>query len=144
MSNPITSAFASRKILLVDDDEELRQMYAAHLTAQGFAVEEAEDTAGARKAFEEITDVRLRDKWLAKPFLGIDGMPKTGQSWVMRGLFAATIITPPNSGEAIKMLAESLRSHVMPPEKSLTPAKSFPALEELAKKVGGKAQAARR
>lgn len=99
---------------------------------------------GARKAFEEITDVRLRDKWLAKPFLGIDGMPKTGQSWVIRGLFAATIITPPNSGEAVKMLAESLRSHVMPPEKSLTPAKSFPALEELAKKVGGKAQAARR
>lgn len=60
-------AFASRKILLVDDDDDLRRVYAAHLTAQGFAVEEAEDAAGARKIFDAtrpdlaILDFRLPD-----------------------------------------------------------------------------------
>jgi ribose transport system substrate-binding protein len=98
---------------------------------------------GARKAFADLRDIRARDKWLAKPFLGIDGMPKTGQDWVVRGLLAATIITPANSGEAVKMLAESLRTQVMPPEKTLTAAKSFPSLEELAKRVAEKAKAAR-
>jgi ribose transport system substrate-binding protein len=98
---------------------------------------------GARKAFADVRDIRARDKWLAKPFLGIDGMPKTGQDWVVRGLLAATIITPANSGEAVKMLAESLRTQVMPPEKTLTAAKSFPSLEELAKRVAEKAKAAR-
>jgi DNA-binding NtrC family response regulator len=61
------SAFVSRKILLVDDDDELRRAYAAHLTAHGFAVEEAEDIAGAQKIFRAtrpdlaIVDFRLSD-----------------------------------------------------------------------------------
>jgi DNA-binding response OmpR family regulator len=44
------ATFASRKILLVDDDDDLRRAYAAHLTAHGFVVEEADDAAGARRA----------------------------------------------------------------------------------------------
>src|SRR5262249_25511942 len=35
---------------------------------------------GARKAFQEIHDSALRDRWLASPFLGIDGMPKPVQA----------------------------------------------------------------
>jgi DNA-binding NtrC family response regulator len=63
----MTSAFASRRILLVDDDDDLRQMYRAHLRAQGFAVEEAGDIASARRAFSSthpdlvILDFRLPD-----------------------------------------------------------------------------------
>ena len=44
-------AFASRRILLVEDDEELRFAYTAHLTANGFQVEEAGDVAAAQQSF---------------------------------------------------------------------------------------------
>ena len=60
-------SFASRKVLLVDDDEELRHAYAAHLTANGLAVEEAEDKASALASFVAtrpdiaILDFRLPD-----------------------------------------------------------------------------------
>jgi len=61
------SAFVSRKILLVDDDDDLRHAYAAHLTSHGFVVEEAEDIAGAQMIFRAtrpdlaIVDFRLPD-----------------------------------------------------------------------------------
>src|SRR4051812_40899447 len=61
------SSFVSRKILLVEDDQELRQAYAAHLSSQGFLVDEAEDLAGAQRSFRAtrpdlaILDFRLAD-----------------------------------------------------------------------------------
>jgi len=88
---------------------------------------------GARKAFQEIHDSALRDQWLAVPFLGIDGMPKTGQADVRRGLLTATIIVPTNTGTGIEMLARALSAGVNPLEKTLTSAKSFPSIEDLAK-----------
>ena len=59
--------FVSRKILLVEDDDDLRRAYAAHLTASGFLVEEAEDVAAAHQIFRAtrpdiaILDFRLPD-----------------------------------------------------------------------------------
>ena len=41
---------------------------------------------GARKAFQEQTAGANRDKWLALPFIGCDGMPETGQTWVREDL----------------------------------------------------------
>jgi ABC-type sugar transport system substrate-binding protein len=96
---------------------------------------------GARKAFQEIHDSALRERWLNVPFLGIDGMPKTGQTDVRRGLLAATIIVPTNTGTGIEMFARALNSGVNPPEKTLTTAQSFPSIEDLAKKSSQKAQA---
>jgi ribose transport system substrate-binding protein len=96
---------------------------------------------GARKAFQEIHDSSLRDRWLAIPFLGIDGMPKTGQADVRRGLLAATIIVPTNTGTGIEMLARALSSGVNPSEKTLTAAQSFPSIEELGRNRGKKARA---
>ena len=61
------ASFASRRILLLEDDEELRYAYAAHLTANGFLVEEAGDLASAHKSFSAtrpdvaIIDFRLPD-----------------------------------------------------------------------------------
>ena len=61
------SAFVSRKILLVEDDDDLRRAYAAHLTANGFVVEQAENLVGAHKNFVTtrpdlaILDFRLPD-----------------------------------------------------------------------------------
>src|SRR5579864_4114859 len=60
-------SFVSRKILLVDDDDELRLAYAVQLSSKGFSVEEASDISSAEKRFRAtrpdlaILDFRLAD-----------------------------------------------------------------------------------
>jgi ABC-type sugar transport system substrate-binding protein len=89
---------------------------------------------GSRKAFQDIPDSALRDRWLALPFLGIDGMQDTGQEEVRRGQLAATIIVPTNTGQAIEILAHALRTGTTPQPNTFTVARSFPSIEELAKR----------
>jgi len=96
---------------------------------------------GARKAFHEITAAALRDHYRTVPFLGIDGMPETGQKCVRQGLLAATIVVPTNTGEAIEMMARTLQTGTPLPEKTFTHATSYPAMEDLAKKSGAKSRA---
>lgn len=98
---------------------------------------------GARKAFQDLSDSNLRNEWLKRPFLGIDGVRKTGQSWVQQKLLTATIIVPSNTGKAIEMLTNALYTGTIPQAKTLLTAKSFPAVEELAKKATQKGQAAK-
>ncbi|MGB7846783.1 MAG: substrate-binding domain-containing protein [Candidatus Acidiferrum sp.] len=86
---------------------------------------------GARKAFQELPAEIERERWLGIPFLGCDGLPNTGQSWVRSGLLTATIFIPPNSGQAIEMLVDALQNGKVPPERALTSAVSIPALEAL-------------
>jgi ribose transport system substrate-binding protein len=86
---------------------------------------------GARKAFQDHTTGAARDRWLSLPYTGCDGLPKTGQAWVRSGLLAATVVIPPNTGEAIDMIVQSMRTGVTPPERSTTAVSSFPALETL-------------
>jgi len=88
---------------------------------------------GARKAFQDISDSQLRDRWLSLPFSGCDGVPKTGQSWVRSGLLTATVVVPPNAGLAIDMLSKATQTGSMPPERTLTDVRSFPALQDLEK-----------
>src|SRR5258708_26622226 len=63
----MSTTFVSRRILLVEDDDELRYAYTAHLTANGFLVEEAADMATAHKSFMAtrpdvaVLDFRLPD-----------------------------------------------------------------------------------
>jgi ribose transport system substrate-binding protein len=97
---------------------------------------------GARKAFQEIGDPTLRARFLAAPFLGIDGVPKTGQAWLRRGLLNATIIVPAIAGQAIDMLTHAVQTGTIPPEKTLTIPTSLPIVEELARKPVQKAHAA--
>lgn len=87
---------------------------------------------GARKAFEELREGAGRNRWLTLPFLGCDGLPKTGQAWVKRGLLAATVFSPPNAGHAVEMLAKVVHSNSTPPERTLTAPLSVPTLEKLA------------
>src|SRR5271169_4444124 len=47
----MSATFVSRRILLVEDDEDLRCAYATHLTANGFLVEEAGDLVIAHQRF---------------------------------------------------------------------------------------------
>jgi ribose transport system substrate-binding protein len=86
---------------------------------------------GARKAFQEITDMEQRDRWLSLPFTGCDGMPKTGQAWVRSGLLAGTVVVPANAGLALEMLAKTIHAGVMPPERTFTDVRSYPAIEDL-------------
>ena len=112
-----------------------------HSVVDAIAAQDDSMALGARKAFQEIHDSALRERWLKVPFLGIDGMPRTGQTDVLRGLLAATLIVPINTGTGIEMLARALNNGVNPPEKTLTAAQSFPSIEELARKRSQKAQA---
>lgn len=85
---------------------------------------------GARKAFEELSQEE-RDRWLKLPFIGVDGLPKTGQSWVRSGLLAATIFVPPNTGQAMEMFAEAIQQSKRLPERVLTVPSSIPPLNVL-------------
>jgi len=87
---------------------------------------------GARKAFQEIPNELERERWLAIPFLGCDGVPKTGQAWVRSGLLTATILTPPNTGKAMEMLVDALQNKKTLPERAFTVASSIPPLKSLA------------
>jgi ribose transport system substrate-binding protein len=86
---------------------------------------------GARKAFQELSGT-VRDRWLSLPYIGCDGLPKTGQAWVKRGLLTATIFVPPNAGQALEMLVQAVNTGTMPPERSLVVPVPIPALDALA------------
>jgi ribose transport system substrate-binding protein len=86
---------------------------------------------GARKAFEGAASAAERDKWMRVPFTGVDGLSKTGQSWVRSGVLAATIVVPTNAGQAVSMLAEALQTGRDVPERSFTVPESFPPIEKL-------------
>ena len=87
---------------------------------------------GARKAFQELPAGPERDRWLRLPFIGCDGMPKTGQAWVRSGLLAATVIVPANAGQGAELLVKTFHSGVLPPERTLTVPLSFPPCENIA------------
>jgi ribose transport system substrate-binding protein len=86
---------------------------------------------GARKAFQEVASEVDRERWLNLPFLGCDGLSKTGQSWVRSGLLAATIFIPPNAGQALEMLSDAIRKKNIPEELVLTVPQSIPPLTAL-------------
>jgi hypothetical protein len=97
---------------------------------------------GARKAFQDIADPALSEKFSRLPYIGIDGVRTTGQEWLKRGLLNATIVVPPNSDVAIEMLTHTVQTGLFPPEVTLTVPKSLPSIAELAKQAVQKSQPA--
>jgi len=95
---------------------------------------------GARKAFQELPESAARQRWLSLPFIGCDGLPKTGQVWVKRGLLTATIFAGPNTGQALEMLVKAFQTGATVPEKTLTAPASIPALDVLASSHAEKAR----
>jgi len=87
--------------------------------------------AGAKKAFQEFGGRDMQNHWSGLRFLGVDGVPKTGQAWVREGLLTATIVTPPLAGRAIEILMEALRRGKFPPEVTLMEPRSYPPVEAL-------------
>lgn len=87
---------------------------------------------GAKKAFQQFSyEGEGRDRWLSVPFVGVDGVPKTGQAWVRSGMLTATVIAPPLAGTAVEMLVSALQTGLTPPEQTLIPPRSYPAIESL-------------
>ena len=103
-----------------------RQMHVGMIAAHN------DDMAvGARRAFEELGDLLERDAWLRLPFIGCDGVPRAGQEWVRQKRLSATVVSPPIVGEAMQLLAQSLKAGSQPPERTLVAPLSFPAIKDL-------------
>ncbi len=86
---------------------------------------------GARKALKENLGSGTGIGFGNLRFTGIDGLPKTGQAWTRAGTLAATVIVPPNTSPALKMLVKATTEKWMPPEQTLVPPVSFPELSQL-------------
>jgi len=86
----------------------------------------------SRQTFEAQSDKAEREKRRNILFTGCDGLPKTGQEWVRRGLLKATVVVPPNTGTALEILVNAIKGGVNPPETAFTQVTSFPSLEVLA------------
>jgi ribose transport system substrate-binding protein len=88
---------------------------------------------GARKAFEECF-AKQPELYAKLPFLGCDGLPKTGQEWVRRGQLTATVCIPANAGQAMELMMKSIETGMQPPDRTFTPCKSIPEIESLQEK----------
>jgi ribose transport system substrate-binding protein len=119
----------------------LRLSTSQHSVCDAIACQDDSMAIGARKAFQELADGALRERWLGLPYLGCDGMPETGQAWVKSGMLAATVVIPANTGQAIEMLVHALQTGDIPPARTMTVPLSFPALGVLAKTQAKKAHA---
>jgi ribose transport system substrate-binding protein len=86
---------------------------------------------GARKAFAGLDNLAERDRWLRLPYVGCDGVPKTGQTWVRTGTLTATVVIPPTAGRAVAIMHQALLTGVKPPDRSFTTPESFPPVEQL-------------
>src|SRR5580692_1512591 len=88
---------------------------------------------GARKAFEGLSNPEERARWLSLPFIGADGLPKTGQAWVRSGSLFATVVTPPMAGTAVKLMANALRVSANVAQRTVTQLESYPPIGKLTK-----------
>ncbi len=86
---------------------------------------------GARRGFEELSNLQERDTWLHLPVTGCDGVPRSGQAWVRQKRLAATVVSPPIMGDALQLLVTALQNGSQPPERTLVSPSSFPTLKEL-------------
>ena len=84
----------------------------------------------ARQTFEELSPAD-REKRRDVVFTGCDGLPKTGQEWVRRGLLKATVVVPANTGMALEMLVKAIQDKVNPPEVAFTQVSGFPSTDVL-------------
>jgi ribose transport system substrate-binding protein len=90
---------------------------------------------GARRAIQERATELGTDQRRDLPFLGVDGLPKTGQAWVRQGILAATIVVPATAARALETLVAALRDSTEPPERTLVAPESFPGPDALAERA---------
>jgi ABC-type sugar transport system substrate-binding protein len=86
---------------------------------------------GARKAFEEAKPTLPNGPWSQLPFLGVDGLPRTGQAFVNCSSLLATVIVPPGAGVALEALVKALANGTEVPALRLIASQSYPPIETL-------------
>lgn len=91
---------------------------------------------GARKAFETNTSGTDRAGWMAVPSAGV-GVADRITPLVNQGTLCAAVVTSLTMDKAVDMLARALTEGSQPREQTLVEARSYPAVEELAKKWRG-------
>ncbi|MGC2790375.1 MAG: substrate-binding domain-containing protein, partial [Candidatus Sulfotelmatobacter sp.] len=90
---------------------------------------------GARRAIEERATGLKQDHKTGLPFLGVDGLPLTGQAWVRRGILAATVIVPATTSHALDALVATMQGRLRQAENTLVAPQSFPGLDVLVSKT---------
>jgi ribose transport system substrate-binding protein len=90
--------------------------------------------AGARRAFGDLPDREERERWLALPFTGVDGLASEGKAWVDQGTLAATVVSLTTTEIALQMLARAIREGAQPPLRTMIDLASYPPLEVLSSK----------
>jgi ribose transport system substrate-binding protein len=86
---------------------------------------------GARKALQKLLGDAERERWSKVRFIGVNGLPETGQAWVRNGALAATVVVLPNTVPALKLLVSAARDRTRPPENTLVAPYSFPKIDQL-------------
>ncbi len=88
---------------------------------------------GARRALEERNG--SKNQKLTVPFLGVDGLQKTGQAWVRQGILAATVVVPATTPRALEILVAALQDSAPSPDRTLVAPESFPSPDKLTPKL---------
>jgi ribose transport system substrate-binding protein len=123
-------AGAGFELVVVDGDwsesaaEQAVRSWRRLTTREIDAVAAQDDTMarGARRAL--LAEGR---RWSGVPFLGIDGLPLTGQKLVDSGELSATVVMPSNTGPAIDALAKWQNSGSRPPARITLHCEPYPA-----------------
>ena len=68
---------------------------------------------------------------MALPVIGCDGLPRSGQAWVQKGLLKATVVVPVLAGIGLEILAQAMKASKPPKELTVVPT-SYPSLADLA------------
>ena len=107
----------------------LRLSTSRHQVIAAVAAQNDAMAVGAKKAFEEFArDSASSQHFHDVPFLGMDGVPTSGQAWVKSRILAVTIVVPPLAGTAMELLVRALRAGEVVPEITMLDPYSFPAL----------------
>lgn len=91
------------------------------------AAQSDELAVGARRAAEELGNPAHREIFRKAKVLGVDACPAYGRKLVDEGRLAASVVTPANTGEAIRGLKDFWDSGVPFPLKALTHPGPYPA-----------------
>jgi len=95
------------------------------------AAQSHELALGARKAFRTIDNLELREKWLGLRFIG-SGISGQVKPLVDAGVLAAAVVTSVTMEVALKLLVRAIETQVLPAERNVVEATSYPDLKQMA------------
>jgi ribose transport system substrate-binding protein len=95
------------------------------------AAQSHELALGARKAFRNIDNLELREKWLGLRFIG-SGISGQVKPLVDAGVLAAAVVTSVTMEVALKLLVRAIETQVQPAERNVVEATSYPDLKKMA------------